>query len=83
MKRMASVVAFLRRDERGFEGDRMRVDRGDGGGEQGSGGDACKDESERAYALCQTCRRGEGVMWSKVLRSKATACPRLTVYMKQ
>lgn len=47
---MASVVAFLRRDERGFEGDRMRVDRGDGGGEQGSGGDACKD-------VCQTCRR--------------------------
>ena len=74
--RMASAVAFLRRDERGFEGDRMRVNRGDGGGEQGSGGDACKD-------VCQTCRRGEGVTWSKVLRSKATACPRLTVCMKQ
>ena len=72
---MVSVVAFLRRDERGFEGDRVRVDRGDGGGEQGSGGNACKDVSDLQ------ARRGRDVVESAP--SKATACPRLTVCMKQ
>lgn len=66
---MASVVAFLRRDERGFEGDRVRVDRGDGGGEQGSGGNACKDVSDLQ------ARRGRDVVESAPFQGYSMSTP--------